>query len=661
MKIPPFLLGVSLLFWGWQTDLMPLAVIAALLLEAPLLVRFRINLSPVDFRRISDFNTLIVVALLGFIFLSRQSSRFIFTFLQWIPLALLPIILAQLYSTAGKIDPGAIFWSMRKPAGDGIPVMQGMDMRYPYLLVVILASGAANMRTPWFYAAILLLFAWSLWPVRSRRFSPALWLALLAFAALAGYGGHVGLNRFQVFMSENVPHWFYGSRDRGDTYRSMTAIGELGRLKLSNRILFRVEPARGQAPPALLRRASFNFYAGSTWVATQTAFTPVSPEADGRWQLGPGTGTGEVTIMESLDNGRGVLKLPTGCYGVKDLQGGDIDKNIYGAVRINEGPGLVRYRALYGEKSVLDSPPAASDLFVSPREKELIARIAGELGVVDDAPSAAVKKIEDFFRDKFRYSLALRGGGEKGALEEFLTRSHAGHCEFFATATVLLLRQAGVPARYATGYSVQDFSRMEKLYVVRARHAHSWALAFIDGTWRDVDNTPAGWNELEKEDESWWTPAADIWSWLALNVSKWRWLERESLDTDPLMWALLVAAALLSAWFLRRKSLTFLGERSAAAKALDARPGLDSEFYEIEKVLSEAGHVRPPWEPVSAWVARIGGDMKVEARIVDLHYRLRFDPEGLDGPDRQALKDAVSSWISQAKDSGRREKTGSPG
>ncbi|MBT8330725.1 MAG: transglutaminase-like domain-containing protein, partial [Deltaproteobacteria bacterium] len=39
-------------------------------------------------------------------------------------------------------------------------------------------------------------------------------------------------------------------------------------------------------------------------------------------------------------------------------------------------------------------------------------------------------------------------------IENFLTRSRSGHCEYFATATVLLLRQAGIPARYARGYSV---------------------------------------------------------------------------------------------------------------------------------------------------------------------------------------------------------------
>ena len=114
MTMPPLLLGASLLFWGWQTGMLPVGVIAALLVEAPRLVRFRIHLEPVDFRRITDFNSLLLAALLVYVFLSNQSTPFIFIFLQWAPIALLPMILAQLYSTAGKIDPGAIFWSLRK-------------------------------------------------------------------------------------------------------------------------------------------------------------------------------------------------------------------------------------------------------------------------------------------------------------------------------------------------------------------------------------------------------------------------------------------------------------------------------------------------------------------------------------------------------------------
>lgn len=647
MTMPPLLLGASLLFWGWQTGMLPVGAAAAVLVEAARLVRFRIDLAPVDFRRITDFNSLMLAALLVFVFLSNQTTPFIFIFLQWIPIALLPMILAQLYSTVGKIDPGAIFWSLRKSGEEGGQPMTGMDLRYPYLVAVILASGSANMRTPWFYAAVLIIFAVSLWPHRSRRHSPALWFGLLALAGLVGFGGHLGLHRMQLYLADVIPQWLLSQVDRVNTYRSMTSIGDVGALKLSDKILFRVEQESGQSPPDLLRRASFNLYVPPTWVATQTRFTPVSPEkVEGNWSFGPAAAGRDATIIDALRKGEGVLKLPTGCYAVRDLPAGYLDRNIYGAVRVYEAPGLVRYRVLYAEKTVLDSPPEAGDLAVPAQEKDHIARIARELNLTGEPPPRVLAKIGDFFRENFRYSLILRTGEGKGALEHFLTRSRAGHCEFFATATVLLLREAGVPARYATGFSVQDFSRLEGLYVVRARHAHAWAIAYVNGSWRDLDTTPSGWAELESQNASFWAPVADFWSWLGLKVSEWKGLGQGGLE-DVHFVAIALLFALVAFWYLRRRSLRRVAKRPQAADNPLAMPGMDSEFYQLEKFLIEEGHIRQPWEPITAWLARIEGMVTVDRRIVEIHYRLRFDPEGVPGPDRALLKSSVESWIKE--------------
>ena len=221
------------------------------------------------------------MALFVYVFLSQQSIRIIFTFFQWIPVGLLPLMLAQVYSTSGKIDLGAIFWTFRKRVmGKGRSAMAGINLCYPYLVVVIVSAGATNTRTLWFYVGILLLMAWSLWSVRCRRFSPVLWIGLLILSALAGYGGHVGLSSLQGILSEKAPEWLIGSGDKeSDAYRSTTAIGDIGVLKMSDRIMFRVEAPPDQEPPALLRRTSFNAYRSSIWVATHANFIPVRPEA----------------------------------------------------------------------------------------------------------------------------------------------------------------------------------------------------------------------------------------------------------------------------------------------------------------------------------------------------------------------------------------------
>ena len=657
MTTPPLLLGASLIYWGWHTGLMPLAIIMAALLEGSRLVRFRIELSARDFRRISDLSTLILAGIFIYLFATRQSSRIIFAFFQWTPIGLLPMMLAQVYSASGKIDLGAIFWAFRKKVVENrTSATQGIDMSYPYLAIVMLSAGASNIRTLWFYAGLFLLVAWSLWSARSRRTSVVLWIMLLTCSAIVGYGGHVGLNRLQAILSDKAPSWFVQSGDQDlDAYRSTTAIGDMGVLKMSDWILFRVKSAPGYGPPALLRCASYNTYRSSIWVASQANFTAVPSDTTGTsWKLGTAANGRLVTVLDYLKGGAGMLKLPLGSFEISDLPVGKLEKNPFAAVKVSDGPGMVRYTAKYSPNAVLDAPPAASDLTVPGEERPHIAMIARELNLAGKSPTDALKKVEDFFEKKFLYSLVLGGSVyDRSSLKDFLLKTRAGHCEFFATATVLLLREAGIPARYATGFSVQEFSRMEARYVIRERHAHAWALAFVDGAWRDVDTTSSNWADLEKANASWWTPVSDLWSLLKINVSQWRWQERDNSMTGYFLWALIVLVILIAVMLLKRKPVTRLEKEHASAESRAAKPGQDSEFYEIEKRLTEMGHIRHPWEPLSAWLARIEEYRRTQMTeapapsLLDLHYRLRFDPVGLTEAEQIAFKEVVRLWLQQ--------------
>src|SRR6266851_4629986 len=87
------------------------------------------------------------------------------------------------------------------------------------------------------------------------------------------------------------------------------------------------------------------------------------------------------------------------------------------------------------------------------------------------AVDRALRAIHGFFQNKFTYSTwqerdRLTSTNET-PLARFLLRSRSGHCEYFATATVLLLRQLHIPARYAVGYAVHEHSGQK--YVVRQR------------------------------------------------------------------------------------------------------------------------------------------------------------------------------------------------
>jgi predicted RNA-binding Zn ribbon-like protein len=84
--------------------------------------------------------------------------------------------------------------------------------------------------------------------------------------------------------------------------------------------------------------------------------------------------------------------------------------------------------------------------------------------------------------------------------------------------------------------------------------------------------------------------------------------------------------------------------KQETAGASGAWPGLDSEFYQVERRLAEGGATRHPGEPLSAWLVRASADPALaEVRdrlreLLRLHYRYRFDPEGLAPDDREALR-----------------------
>ena len=651
---PPLLLGAALLFWGWQTGFLLLALPLAILIEAARALTWRLELSSTDFHRLTDLCTLLIGVSGVYLFSTTGSSRAVdgpraMTLLfQWLPFLLFPLVASQLYSTAGKVPLTAFFWALRRQAARAPDTRPGqVNLGYLYFALCVLSASAGNRRTLEFYAGLCVLAAWALWPWRSRRFSPLWWVPMLGVAAVAGYGGHLALHRFQLMVEQTVFDYIFSMVRGGDAdpFRVTTQIGHLGRLKLSDRTVLRVEPRDGLRLPFLLREATYDVYNSPAWLASGAAFTAVQPEADGEtWRFGTGKSPVErITVSAYLNRGRGVLALPGGAFEVDRLAVVGVERNRLGAVKVEEGLGLVTYTALSTREGPLDGPPVEADLHVPPHEAALVARIVGDLGLAGGSPAEKVEAVAAYFRRSFRYSTWKGERPRKeSALEEFLLNSRAGHCEYFATATTLLLRAAGVPARYTVGFSVQEWSRLEQRYIVRARHAHSWTLAYVNGVWRDVDTTPSVWAETEQSESTFLEPVQDLWSFAVFLVSRWRWSEDDSGIGRHIAW-LLIPLVLLLVWRLYSRRRVGREAATAGAPVAVARPGQDSEFYLIAERLHAAGLGRRPDESQSEWIERIHATEL--APILVLHYRYRFDPTGLTGAERSALRSQADAWL----------------
>ena len=654
MNTPPLLLAAACALWGMQTGQWLVAGATAIAIEAFRIVPLRWNVAQGHFNRLSDFCSVLIVALAVYLYVTFGNPRALLLLFQWLPVALLPLALAQAWGNQPRIGVAAFVWTLRKdPAAEA----HAFNIGYPYFAIWLLAASASNVRGPAYYGALVALGGWALWAARPKRHRPATWVALLAVAAGMGYGAQQGLSRVQGWIEDSVPEWLGATGWRTDPYQSRTDIGHIGGLKQDDAIVLRVRPDRAITPPLLLHRASFNGYFGTSWMARSAPLIPSPPDAAARWILSPAaTPVWGVTVYDWSPRGNPVLSLPAGTVEIRGLEALGIKRNGLGTVQADVPPGHFSYVAMIDPRTAIDVAPDAEDLRLPESERALLGQTAAQLGLAKLPAERAVAEIRRFFARGFGYSLWQPDDGRgKSPLADFLLRTRAGHCEYFASATVLLLRAAGVPARYATGFSMQEYSRLENAYVVRVRHAHAWARAYVNGSWIDVDTTPSTWATVEAQEAVWWAPVSDLWSWMRFRLSHFAAGARDESATAPLWTGI---AALLAAWLgwrlYRQRRLLVIGARKGPAERVRSqRAGGDSEFFLVERALTRRGLAREPAETVMTWLTRIAPSLPAGNRpeelfeLAELHYRYRFDPAGLLRSEREELRTSARSWLAR--------------
>lgn len=629
----------ALVFWGWQMSFLPIAVAMALGLAASRRVKARLDVSGAVFERLSDLCTLFFAGVVVFAYATKPGTAAIMTVIGWLPFTLFPLVAAQVFSVQGQVDLGAFFWTLRRRAREGKPPV-AVDFAPVYLAVCALAASTANVREPGFYLGLCALAAWALWR-RDRRLARA---ALLLLAAVLGWFGHVGLHALQDIVEMRGAELVFGKLQvRVNPFQGDTAIGRIGALKRSDRIVLRMRTRSGENAPRLLRDSGYDVYKDGKWFAREAAFKPSASDAEAGWRWAQGPSSAPVVfIAAGFRDGQAMLALPEGAFALEDLPAEAVSRNRFGAVKAEGGPGFAEFAVRHDPALDLDGGPKESDLLVPDSEKALFSGLAAELRLRGRPAAEVLIRVSAFFQDGFSYSV-YQDAKKVGArpLEDFLLRHRSGHCEYYATSAALLLRAAGLPSRYATGYSVQEYGDFEKAFLVRQKHAHAWTRAYVDGSWRDFDTTPPSW-VAEETGSSWSRPVRDLLSWASYRFSRWRWRRSEGGGPGKTVYLILLPLAAFLAWRLRVK--VALAKAEQAAPRVPTR-GMDSEFFQAERALSKRGLGRKSWEPGSLWLTRVGAeDLRP---LLSLHNRHRFDPEGLSADERERLRAGVREWLSR--------------
>ena len=186
MKTPPLLLGVTLLFWGWQTGHVIAGAAMGAVLESAWLIKARWEFADEDFRRIWTFCALLLLGAALYAFTASDgpsglrgflqnpslaternagnaSARTVSALIRWLPMIFFLFVAAQAFSSREGVPAETISvilrlrWQRARRLGRPLPAARSVDVSYPYFMLCLLAAS--------FHTSDDQTFFWGLEPV----------------------------------------------------------------------------------------------------------------------------------------------------------------------------------------------------------------------------------------------------------------------------------------------------------------------------------------------------------------------------------------------------------------------------------------------------------------------------------------------------------------
>ena len=684
MRFPRMLLGAALIFWGWMVEL-PLAGLAlAFLFEGPHWLNLRWDFGEKAYVRAWSLSVTAMLLTAFVLWMNGVEPETVREFVSWMPLFLMSVQFTQAYGFAHTIPLNTFsYFSRKKMALDRELGMNPVSQRIPftpvYFVTTLLFSAAGrNAYDAFFFIGLLVLTAWCLWACSQLRMRQKrrLLAGLVLMSSLAATTQWGLLRAHELLMNQGGGDRLSSSQS-SQWHRSNTNIGHVGKIKQSSEIFWRLWHENGPSPD-LLMTASYNqYFPSGHW-----RYEPPdgnSQEMDfkglaavGRADRGENAAddeklyrtTGELSVgqedrwdlprfrMVGAVKTDSLLPLPGSLYSLY-VNAQELEYNSIGSVRITPRHAVVEAVARWDGSFDRDGAPfepqgrdaESIDRNIPRQEREVLREIVNQLGLRSMPIEEKIAALRLYFYRNFRYSTYLRiqsrlnqkwqaeqksdryrtMTGRDSLLAQFLLEEKSGHCEYFATATTLLMRESGENARYCVGFSVQERNPKTSEYVLRGTHAHAWCRVWHAETkrWINVDTTPPSWIQTEIGMSGWRRDFLDAWQRLRENFTIWR---TQPENKAMVITTLSVLGAAVAAWVIYRLWQTRTrGPRETQRKSWQRRM---TPLLELERWLVKKIGPRPPGMPYSQWVKKI--DPLVDAQLlteaISLHNQLRYDP-----------------------------------
>ena len=328
----------------------------------------------------------------------------------------------------------------------------------------------------------------------SRPFTPR--VAIRRSAVMMLQGLPIAILLFVVFPRLASPLWGLPTdyAAKSGLSDSMSP-GEISELSLSDNVAFRVEFDAPPPPPRerYWRGPVFSLFDGTKWSPSFAA-----EEGSGAPAAGGPVITYTVTLeptnrrsLFALEQPASVPRLALGSGEAPGVQSRITrDRQIVAAAAVSQ---TIQYqqrsilRSSYPAQSPYDARANLGLGKGNPRTLELGRELRERYPDDESLIRAVLAKFHDE-EYVYTFSPAL---AEHDATDVFLFEARRGFCEHYASAFVLLLRAAGIPARVVTGYQGGTLNPRGGYMIVRQSDAHAWAEALVDGQWRRFDPTAA--------------------------------------------------------------------------------------------------------------------------------------------------------------------------
>jgi len=269
-----------------------------------------------------------------------------------------------------------------------------------------------------------------------------------------------------------------------------------GRRTLSDRLVFYLNSSR----PIYARGKTFDTFDGRVWEDTRIQTTDLHSET-GEFissQYQRGRGTRQIyTIKRNIGDLIFTAYRPLALWFPGDVIRKDRTLSFQAPARLRKGT----VYSVVSEITDLEGRPFGGEEFEEDKERhlQLPSNLSPEIralslsitkGIEGDYEKA--KAIEMHLKNNYQYDLnTVFEEKKEETLSEFLFEKKRGHCEYFASSMVILLRASGISSRLVTGYLATHRNPVTGYYEVRELNAHAWVEAYVAQGWVSFEPTPS--------------------------------------------------------------------------------------------------------------------------------------------------------------------------